>query len=216
MLTVGHKSARLEFAKKYMSWAEQWRQVVFSDEKKFNLDGPDGIRSYWHDLRSKNDVLMSRNFGGGSVMVWGGFNFNGTLPIEFISTKMNSAAYIQMLQGNLLANAGDLVGATWVFQQDNAAIHRSRATMKWFEDSAVAVLEWPSRSPDMNPIENLWGILARRVYANGRQFDCVGALKQKIEEEWSNLDGNILQNLINSMPKRIFEVILNKGGHTKY
>jgi len=43
--------------------------VIFSDEKKFNLDGPDGCDSYWHDLRKEHLVKPRRNFGGGSVMV---------------------------------------------------------------------------------------------------------------------------------------------------
>ena len=56
-----------------MSWQEEWHQVLFSDEKKFNLDGPDGYQYYWHDLRKEKETPMSRNFGGGNVMVWGLF-----------------------------------------------------------------------------------------------------------------------------------------------
>ena len=58
---------------KNTSWQEEWHQVLFSDEKKFNLNGPDGYQYYWHDLRKEKDTRMSRNFGGGNVMVWGGF-----------------------------------------------------------------------------------------------------------------------------------------------
>ena len=64
-----HIEKRLDFAKKHMSWDEEWRTVVFSDEKKFNLDGPDGASCYWHDLRKKSDIQMSRTQGGGSVMI---------------------------------------------------------------------------------------------------------------------------------------------------
>lgn len=89
-LNERHKSARLQFAKKYMSWVQEWKAVMFSDEKKFNLDGPDGFKYYWHDLRKEPKTMMSRNFSGGSLMVWAAFSYHGKTPICFVSTRMNS------------------------------------------------------------------------------------------------------------------------------
>ena len=63
-----HKQARLAFARKYLDISENWNRVVFSDEKKFNLDGPDGFSDHWHDLRENDLPRLSRNFGGGTVM----------------------------------------------------------------------------------------------------------------------------------------------------
>lgn len=57
-----HIEARLAWARKYMTFDEEWKKVVFSDEKKFNLDGPDGFKFYWHDLRNEPKTFMSRNF----------------------------------------------------------------------------------------------------------------------------------------------------------
>lgn len=70
-LNLTHKQNRLKFARKYMEWKTEWRNVVFSDEKKFNLDGPDCYSCYWHDLDQTSVVRSKRNFGGGSLMVWG-------------------------------------------------------------------------------------------------------------------------------------------------
>ena len=69
-LTKFYKSERLKFAEEYMEWTKEWRNAVFSDEKKFNLDGPDGFHYYWRD---EKQVKMSRNYGGGNVMVWAAF-----------------------------------------------------------------------------------------------------------------------------------------------
>ena len=52
---------------------DTWARTFFSDEKKWNLDGPDGLKYYWHCLRNDPKVAFSRQNGGGSVMVWGAF-----------------------------------------------------------------------------------------------------------------------------------------------
>uniref|UniRef100_T1IM81 Transposase Tc1-like domain-containing protein n=1 Tax=Strigamia maritima TaxID=126957 RepID=T1IM81_STRMM len=88
-----HIQARLSWAEKYVSWTDEWKQGVFSDEKKFNLDGPDGLQNYWHDLRKDNVTMMSRNFGGGSVMVWGAFGYKKKSEIVFLNGRQNAAMY---------------------------------------------------------------------------------------------------------------------------
>nr|CCA25872.1 protein Y6B3B.8 putative [Albugo laibachii Nc14] len=69
-------------------WAEAnvdrragWDRVVFSDEEKFNLDGPDGFKYYWRDLRKEEDILSRRQSGGGSVMIWAAFSTCGQSEI---------------------------------------------------------------------------------------------------------------------------------------
>lgn len=128
-----HKQARLKFAQNHMTWDHEWRNVIFSDEKKFNLDGPDGLKYYWHDLRKNTEVAMSRNFGGGSVMVWAAFTYNNKTPICFISTRMNSDSYIELLETVLIDFGEQMPSQDWIFQQDNAAIHSSKRTKEWFQ-----------------------------------------------------------------------------------
>ena len=63
-----HKLARVEWAKTMLSNRDG--NIIFSDEQKFNLDGPDGHQFYWHDLRLEKETFFSRNHGAGSVMIW--------------------------------------------------------------------------------------------------------------------------------------------------
>lgn len=206
-----HKVARLQFANKYKFWDEEWKKIIFSDEKKFNLDGPDGYRYYYRDTRAPKKVHVSRNFHGGSLMVWAAFGYTGKSPICFVTHKMNAQNYVELLDTVLVQFGEDHFGEEWTFQQDNAPIHCAKHTKSFFSSSQIPLLEWPARSPDLNPIENLWGILSQKVYSNGRQFGTLKELKDAINQEWAKIDTKVLENLINSMPGRVLKVLNNKG-----
>ena len=73
-VTDDHKKTRVALATEYVTWtAQNWEKVIFSDEKNFNLDGPDGFQYYWHDISKEKQLFSKRQNGGGSVMVWGAF-----------------------------------------------------------------------------------------------------------------------------------------------
>ncbi|KAE8889037.1 hypothetical protein PF005_g945 [Phytophthora fragariae] len=60
--------------------------------------------------------------------------------------------------------------------------------MAFFEEQEVSVMDWPARSPNLNPIENLWTIMARKVYPNDRQYSNVGELTTAISAAWSSIE----------------------------
>ncbi len=64
----------------------------------------------------------------------------------------------------MLPSADKLYGdADFIFQQDLAPAHTAKGTKSWFSDHGVTLLDWPANSPDLNPIENLWGIVKRKM-----------------------------------------------------
>ena len=216
-LTDDHKSARLAFAQKHMTWNLEWRSVIFSDEKKFNLDGPDGFHSYWHDLRKEEKLMSRRVHGGASLMVWAAFCFHGKTQIVMRPCKGDSAVYQRLLERHLVPFIRELGGGQWTFQQDGASVHRSASTMDWLKDRNIVVLEWPALSPDLNPIENLWGILVRLVYDQGRrQFNTVKDLEKAVVRSWNLIHRSELEKLAESLSRRMFQVINKNGASTSY
>lgn len=211
-----HIKARLEWAKKYMGWTYEWQKIIFSDEKKFNLDGPDGHKYYWHDLRKEERWFSKRVCGGGSVMVWAGIGFNGKTDLVVIDVKNNGDIYCETLQNNLFTFARRIAGNNWIFQHDNSSIHRSKVVKQWFEKKKVRVLDWPSLSPDLNIIENVWGDLVRMVYDNGKQYDTKNELKKAILDAWDDLGQDTIRKLFDSMPNRVYELIRKNGHKIQY
>lgn len=149
-------------------------------------------------------------------MVWGAFTRDGTLSLAFTSNKMNSTGYQDVLANHLLPYLRSRQNLNLVFQQDNAAIHVSQSTRAWLRSHQVDTMDWPACSPDLNPIENLWGLIVRDIYADSRQYNTVADLKQAILVAWNRLDVQVLQKLVSSMPHRLCEVIAKKGGCTNY
>ena len=127
--------------------------------------------------------------------------------------RQTAAGYVQMLQqASLMTEGPRLCGNSWVCQQDNAAVHNARLTKDFFRENNITLLDHPACSPDLNPIENIWGWMAREVYKNGHQFQTVDALREAIFTTWSNVPKSFLETLSSSMNIGIFKVIKKNGG----
>ncbi|GAB0099677.1 hypothetical protein DMENIID0001_155640 [Sergentomyia squamirostris] len=79
---------------------------------------------------------------------------------------MCSKKYIELLEEVFIEFGESLLDSDYIYQEDNAAIHTSRLTKAWLAEKKIKLLPWPARFPDLNLIENLWGILANTVYGN--------------------------------------------------
>ena len=113
-----HKEARLQFFEVHQTWEiEKWSKVLFSDEKNFNLDGPDGFQRYRHGKDFTPKMFSTRHIGGGSIMVWGAFSYRGTMQLQVMQGRQIAASYVRMLQRSALVTEGPrLCGDEWRFQ----------------------------------------------------------------------------------------------------
>ncbi|KAL0146748.1 hypothetical protein M9458_058088 [Cirrhinus mrigala] len=129
--------------------------------------------------------------------------------------KVNAAVYQDVLEHFMLPAADQLYGdADFIFQQDLAPAHSAKDTSTWFKDHGISVLNWPANSPDLNPIENLWGIVKRKMrYARPNNAE---ELKATIRATWALITPEQCHRLIDSMPRRIAAVIQAKGAPTKH
>ena len=149
-------------------------------------------------------------------MIWAAFSSRGTAAAVRIHGTMDSVKYIKTLELSLFPFVAEKHNNQYTFQQDNAAIHTSNITKDFFFNHGIMVLPWPSLSPDLNPIENLWGMLVRMVYAGFKQYDDYSTLVKSITDAWDEISREQLRSLVDSMPSRMGAVLACNGGPTKY
>ena len=215
-MTDAHREARLNWASKYVDLGENWNRVIFSDEKKFNLDGPDGIRRFWCEPGMPRKSFYRRHSAAGSVMVWGAFSSFGKSNIVILDGRLSSTKYIEILRDNLLPLMDHYPRHTMLYQQDNCPVHTAKATKQWLFSENIKCMDWPSLSPDLNPMENMWAVLVQDVYNNGRQFKTCQELVTRINFCWNNILNETMRSLINSMKQRCVKILRQDGEFLNY
>lgn len=217
-----HRQKRLDWAKKYLK--ADFSKVLWTDEMRATLDGPDGWARGWVLDGREVPVRIKRQQGGGGVMIWAGIIKNeliGPFRVQD-GVKMNSQAYCNFLDEHLLPWLRRKPAAfrkQFVFMHDNAPSHASKFSTAWLQSQNITgehIMQWPPCSPDINCIENFWAALKRRVYANGRQYQSKNALWIALQKAAKEFSSKEIEGFTSSMDSRLVSIIEKKGGYIGY
>ncbi len=161
------RQRRLTWAKEKKNWTvAQWSKVLFPDESKFCISfGNQGPRVWRKGGEAHSpSYLKSYVKFPQSLMIWGTMSSAGVGSLSFLKTNVTAPVYQEILKHFMLPSANQLFkDADFIFQQDLAPAHTAKSTKSWLNDHGVGVLDWPANSPDLNPVENLWGIVKRKM-----------------------------------------------------
>uniref|UniRef100_A0A8R1HQT3 DDE_3 domain-containing protein n=2 Tax=Caenorhabditis japonica TaxID=281687 RepID=A0A8R1HQT3_CAEJA len=201
----------------HLSWGpREWANHIWSDESNFNLFVTDGIQWIRRPIGSRYAPQYQSptvKHEGGSVMVWGCFSDTSMGPLKRIVGTMERYVYEDILENTMRPWARANLGRLWVFQQDNDPKHTSGHVANWLRRRRVDLLEWPSQSPDLNPIEHMWEERKRRLKvvraSNANQKFA------QLEAAWKSIPMTVVQTLLDSMPRRCQAVIDAKAYPTK-
>ena len=156
-------------------------------------------------------------YGGGSVLVWAGISFESRTELVLIENgSLTSVRYVENILNEYVGPFMATLGADAVFIHDNARPHTGRIVRNYLQEVNINCMEWPARSPDLNPIEHAWDEHGRCVRQRNPPPITLRELKTALIEEWENIPQNRIRNLVYSMPNRITAVMSARGGNTNY
>ena len=219
---------RLSFANFHKQRNTEWCSVMAIDSCMFRMGRVGGRRRVWRRVGSTGgQPALTKQ---GCVHVYAGITAFGKTQLVFATGttgmpgRRNSkgklmqgvgAEEFQEVLAALVPAAEDIfeaveVDADWQLLMDKAPAHTAASTTRWLQQHGVRVVErWPGNSPDLNPIENLWGWMKRKIYE--RDVHTVEQLKRAIQQVWDEVPDHILSKLMCSMAKRLQRVVDMQG-----
>ena len=222
LTSTENRAERVKWARDHLKWTlADWKKILWSDESRVAKDGPDGGIKVWrrkHEAMHPDCLAPTAQHTPG-VIVWGCASWHGLGPLVFLDGSINQHSYSELLETHvyptMLVMFEEPEGG--IFQQDNAPAHKSRTALTKLEELDIDVLEWPARSPDLSPIENVWRTLKFRLRKRPRPQKTAN-LRTALEEEWATIaaDTACWRPFFENIHERLLAVIKSHGYPIKH
>ncbi|GFX10116.1 transposable element Tcb2 transposase [Trichonephila clavipes] len=174
-LTPAHRRRRSLWCREHRNWRDnEWRRVLFTDERRFSLSSDSHRILIWRERGSRNHP------------------------------------------SNIIERDRGAMGLQFLFMDDNAPCHRTVAAEQLLESEDIERMDWPARSPDLNPIEHVWDFLGRRLAARTLPPVTIRELRLSLQDEWAAMPQQLIDTLILSMGRRCETCLAVRGDHIPY
>ncbi|GFV37634.1 transposable element Tc3 transposase [Trichonephila clavipes] len=191
-----------------------------SSQCRFTMESDSGRLLIWREQRIRyhqSNTVERHSYRGGGILVWAGISLGGHTDLHvFHGGTVTGLRYRDEILDPYVRPYAAAIGNDFILMDDNARPHRARIVEEYLEDHGLERMEWPARSPDLNPMEHLWDYLGREVAALNPPPRSLHELKQGLLCVWSSLPIPVSDNLINSMGNRCRQCIQVRGGHIPY
>ena len=207
-LSDSQKSNRVRFAHSMIYNNIDLSKIIFSDESRFSLKADNNL--IWYRRGEKDDnIFVEKDKFTTSIMVYGAIGINYKSKLVACSAGVNALEYRKIMEKSEMFS--DLRDKDYLFMQDGAPAHTSNLTSLFLQKRCSFIKCWPSNSPDLNPIEHLWGAMKKVIQARIGEINNKDDLLRIVNETWDNFPQESINSLVRSFECRLRMVIDNNG-----
>ncbi|GFT49218.1 transposable element Tcb2 transposase [Trichonephila clavipes] len=220
-LTPAHRRRRSLWCREHRNWRDnEWGRVLFTDESRFSLSSDSHRILIWRERGSRNhpsNIIERDRYGGRGVLVWGGIMLGSRTDLHiFDAGSVNGTRYCNEILLPYVRLFRGTMGLQFLFMDDNAPCHRTVAAEQLLKSEDIERMDWPARSPDLNPIEHVWDFLGRRLAARTLPPVTIRELRLALQDEWAAMPQQLIDTLILSMGRRCETCLAVMGDDIPY
>ena len=209
-IRIANMEKRMVWSREMLERGELFENVIFTDESTIALE-----RHRKKSYRKKGQPRKMKAVPKHplKVHVWGGISKRGSTDIVIFTGILTATRYAELLDAALIPFIDTQYCRGHRLYQDNDPKHTSRYIQGYFEEKGIHWFKSPAESPDLNPIEKVWGSM-KTWLRNEWKPTSLEHLKEGIKKYWAGLTPDVCSRYIQHLQKVLPEVLKCDGGPT--